>query len=81
MITKELNSALRDRTDQWGQPSIAFYVIQVMDDNSIQGRILGNYAFSGSEDISMQPSFINKEIETEFHSLEQAGIEALGLSE
>jgi len=82
MITKEINSsALRERSDQWGQPSIVFYVVEVMTDKNLVGIPLGNYVYSGSDKISESPPFINEEIEREFQALEQAGIEGLGLYE
>ena len=80
MITNEVgSSAVRERSDQWGQPSLVFYVVEVMRDKNLVGIPLGNYVYSGSDRISEFPPFINKEIEKEFHALEQAGIEGLSL--
>lgn len=77
MKTTEMNSSLQELGEKWGQGPLASYVIQMLGDHYIQGVPLGNYVFSGSEQITEDNPFISKKIEAEFFALEEAGIEAL----
>ncbi len=77
MKSTEMNSSLQESGEKWGQGPLASYAIQVLGNYYIQGVPLGNYVFYGSEQITEDNPFINKEIEAEFSALEEAGIEAL----